>query len=245
LVRPWLISEDPRISFGQATATVVVERLADGLCVALMLLVTVLWLDPELVAPEYIYSGYVATAVFGGASVGLLISALLYRRIEEPLGTLLRRVSPTLAERVLGTLHGFFMALRLISSPRIAVPYMVCTALIWIMTGLGTAVLFAAFPEPMGGLDWMAGFAVLSVLVVGIMIPAGPGTVGVFHWAVVFGLGMFRVPTSQAFLFGTLLHLLVVFINIFFGLVAWVLGDIRLHALWPVGRHEQPQEEVP
>ena len=242
LVRPLLISEDKRVTVGQATATIVVERLADGLCVSLMLFVTVLLLDPDQVAPEYIYSGAAAASVFGGASLALLMSGLLYRWIERPLTSLLGRVSPTLADRVLGTIEGFFMALKLISSPRTAIPYILCTAAIWAVTGIGTAILFSAFPAPLNELGLLAGFAVLSVLVVGIMIPAGPGTVGVFHWAVVFGLGMFLIPESQAFLFGTLLHLMIALINIGYGTLAWIVGDVRPGAVWR--RRAGASEEV-
>ncbi len=228
LARPLLISEDPRVNFGSATATVIVERILDGLSMSAILFVTVLLLDANQVPREFLVSGYVAAGVFGSASVGLFLAAISFRWLRSPLDSLLGRFSRPLADKVIGLIGGFFDALRLISAPRVALTYLVMTLAIWSLSGVGIWVLFQAFPGSTGDLPLIAAYTTLSVIVVGIMIPAGPGTVGVFHWAVVFALGMFAVDESAGLLFATTIHLLIALINFVWGVIGGLAGRISV-----------------
>jgi len=232
VVRPVLIARDERVGVGEVMATVVVERLADGLCVSAMMLVTVLALDPAVVDPKYVYSGYAAVAVFGGAAVAMLALGAFFPRIRLPLEQALARVHPGLARKVVATAGGFFGGLRLLAEPRLALTWLVSTVAIWVWSGLGIWVLFAAFPGPVAELGPLAAFATLCVLVVGISIPSAPGTVGVFHWAVAFGVGMFGIAQEEGLVLGTVLHLAVTVCNIGYGLVGWIAGGVRLTDVW-------------
>jgi uncharacterized protein (TIRG00374 family) len=245
LVRPLLIIEGQRLNFGQATATVVVERLADGLVMSGVLFGTVLLLDASLVPPEFLISGYVAAAIFGGGSVGLVGAALTFQWTGAPLRRLLARFSEVLAARVLAVIEGFFGALRLLGRGPLALAYFALTVVIWALSGLGIALLFQATPEATGQLPLLAAFTTLSVIVVGVMIPAGPGTVGVFHWAVAFALQMFSVETSAGVLVATTLHLLVAAVNTLWGLLAWVSGDVSMPRLLGAQRPTTAAEEEP
>jgi glycosyltransferase 2 family protein len=225
-VRPLLISEGGKIGFGPATATVVVERIADGLTMSVVLFSTVLLLDPSVVPQEFVISGYVAASIFGGLSVGLLVSALTFRWIQHPIRKIVGMVSEPLAEKILGVVGGFFRALTILSNPRLAASYALLTCAIWGLSGVGIWVLFSAFPGTTTELGLLAAFTTLSVIVVGIMIPAGPGTVGVFHWAVVFALAMFAVEESAGLLVATSLHLMIAMVNALWGIVGAAWGRI-------------------
>lgn len=241
LVRPLLIIEDRQLNFGQATATVVVERILDGLTMSAILFGTVLVLDPAMVPQKFLYSGYVAATIFLGASLGLFLAGVTFRWSEGLIEAILGRISRPLADKVLGVVGGFFGALRMMGSLRLGVIYLVLTVIIWALSGVGLWVIFQAFPATTGSLPMVAAFTTLSVLVVGIMIPAGPATVGVFHWAMVFALGMFAVDRSVGLLVATLVHLLIAAINLAFGLVGWVGGRIDVFA---VLRRPAPSEAL-
>ena len=73
-------------------------------------------------------------------------------------------------------------------------PSCALTAFYWFLNGWGMYLLAKAFDLDLGLID---AFTVLGVLVVGVMIPAGPGMVGTFQAAVVLGLSLF-VPTEAA-----------------------------------------------
>jgi uncharacterized membrane protein YbhN (UPF0104 family) len=62
------------------------------------------------------------------------------------------------------------------------------TAGYWALNGWGMQLLARAFQLELGLVD---AYTVLGVLVVGVMIPAGPGMVGTFQGAVVLGLTLF------------------------------------------------------
>ncbi len=232
LARPLLIREGGQVSFAQATATVVVERILDGLTMSVVLLVTVLFIDRGRIPDEFLWSGYATAALFGGMSVGLVGSALTFRWIRRPLEVVVGRISPRLASRLVAMIGGFFEALKLLSRPKIGLMYMGATLLVWAISVFGIAILFQAQPGSTGELPIIASFVTLSVLVVGLLIPAGPGTIGVFHWAVVLALGMFAVEQSAALLFATVLHLLIAVVNCFWGVVGMIAGKISWTALW-------------
>lgn len=226
IVRPLLISEGGEVGFGEASATVVIERVFDGLTMSLVLFGTVILLDPEVVPREFVLSGYAAAGLFSTLSVGLLFGALTFRWIRDPIRKVVGLVSEGLAEKIIAVLQGFFTALRLLSNLRLATLYTGLTLAIWGLSGVGIWVLFSAFPGSTSELPMLAAFTTLSVLVVGIMIPAGPGTVGVFHWAVVFALGMFMVEESAGLLVATSLHLLIAAVNAIWGIVGAAWGRI-------------------
>ncbi len=240
LVRPLLIVDGQDLNFGQSTATVVVERLIDGLTMSGILFATVLMLDPGVVPQKFIYSGYAAAAVFGGASAGLFLAALFFKYVRKPLEKLLGLFSQALAQKIIAVIEGFFGALQLLGNAKLVVSYMALTLGIWGASAVGMWVLFGAFPGSTAGLPLIVAFATLSVLVVGIMIPSGPATVGIFHWAVVFALGMFAVDESAGLLFATVLHLLISVINLAYGLVGWVAGGIDLTSA--LRRNPEPEE---
>ena len=232
IARPVLVAREGRIGVGEVMATVVVERLTDGLCVSAMLLLTVLALDPNQVEPAYIYSGYAAAALFGTVALGMLVLGVFFPRIRLPLHKVLARIHEGLAEKIVATLGSFFKGLKLLGKPGFAAFYGLFTVVIWGVSGLAIQVLFQAFPGQVAELGSLAAFATLGTIVVGVMIPSGPGTVGVFHWAVAFGLSMFAIGEESGLLVGTVLHLMVAAVNIGYGLVGWIFGGVSLRGIW-------------
>lgn len=225
-VRPVFIARGGAVTFPQAAATIVVERLIDGIFAAGMLFLSVLFIDASAVPEDFILSGYFATALFGGLSIGVLVAGLLFPVLRAPIESIVGRISERVASKLVATLASFFEALRLLSRPRVGLTYVSMTLVIWVIAGLAMAVLFLAFPGGIADLPLVAAYATLSVLVVGITLPAGPAMAGVFHWGVVFGLTMFGVDPSAAFLYAAVLHLMHAGLNVTLGSAGWILGDI-------------------
>ena len=65
---------------------------------------------------------------------------------------------------------------------------MVLTAAYWALNALGMSLLARGFGFDLGAPE---SCALLGVLVVGVMIPAGPGMLGTFQGAILVGLSMF------------------------------------------------------
>jgi uncharacterized protein (TIRG00374 family) len=193
--RPYLIAQRPRLRVSTALSTVVVERVADGVFTAMLLLVT-LFAVPEgtLHLAEIRKAGFVMAALFGGLLTFLVVA---YRSRELAVGfmtRLLHPVSPRLAERAGGMLDAFIRGLRLVPSKRKLGLFLLLTAAYWALNGWGMQLMARAFALDIQLLD---AYTILGVLVAGIMIPAGPGMVGTFQLAAVFGLSLF-VPEAVA-----------------------------------------------
>jgi len=193
--RPYLISgRDVRVS--AAMSSVVVERVADGLFTALLLVVTLLAVPGSGDAlRRWRWGGALVFLAFL-AVLGFLVLAYRNRslavriahRIVDPL-------SPRAAARIAGMLDAFIHGLRLVPSRGKVALFFALTAAYWGVNGLGMQLLARGFGLH---LDAVAAFSVLGILVVGVMIPAPPGMIGTFQAFVVAGLSLFVPPETAA-----------------------------------------------
>ncbi|MDF1565695.1 MAG: lysylphosphatidylglycerol synthase transmembrane domain-containing protein [Deltaproteobacteria bacterium] len=203
--RPYLISDrgappgegETPIRMSAALSTIVVERIMDGLTTSAVLIVSLLLTVGQSNETEQVtwlrYGALGIAAIFGGAGVTLLI--LLWQR-ERAVG-LIRRivalVSERLAERVVAILDGFLGGVAQFPRPARFLLFLVLTVVYWGVNGAGMVLLARGFGIY---LTLEQGYAVLGVLVIGVMIPAGPGMVGTFQFFVLLGLGLF-LPAEQ------------------------------------------------
>jgi uncharacterized protein (TIRG00374 family) len=245
LARPYLIADrrnGPRVS--AALSSVVVERVADGIFTALLLVLTLLAI-PEG-APHLRLLRITGALVFLGFVALLAILVIAYRnralavrithRVLDP-------ISSRLAERVAGMMDRFIEGLRLVPSRGKLVLFFFLTFAYWALNAWGMKVLARGF-----GLDLapLAALTLLGVLVVGVMIPAGPGNVGTFQAAVVLGLSLVlprSVVDTQGNAFANVLWAAQLAQFIALGLPLMFSRHIRLDRVF--GPHARPSEDTP
>jgi uncharacterized protein (TIRG00374 family) len=202
-VRPYLVAERGKVTFSAALATCVVERVVDGLLVCGMLFATLALLDVPIPG-GVVTSGFVALGFFGGV-LGVLVIALWKREASlrfwhRSLG----RISHRLAERLTATLAAFIDGLRALPDARRICGVLVLTVVYWVLGAVGLWLLFEAFHLH---LPFAAAFVLEGILVVGIMVPGGPGFAGPFELAVYVGLvELFGVGTAENAGFTIVLH---------------------------------------
>jgi uncharacterized protein (TIRG00374 family) len=191
--RPYLIAERPRIRVSATLSSVVVERVADGIFMAALLVTSLLAVPDGTPGLHFLRVGGVA--VFG-AFAGLLGFLILAYRNRAMAVRITHRVldplSPRVAEKASGMMDAFIHGLRLVPSRSKVAAFFLLTATYWCLNGWGMGVLARAFDLH---LNLIQSFTVLGVLVVGVMIPSGPGMVGTFQAATVLGLSLF-VPAE-------------------------------------------------
>ncbi len=190
--RPYLVADRPRLRVSAALSSVVVERVADGIFTAILLMLTLLGVPDGTPGLHFLRAGGVVVfLIFAGLLVFLVVAyrnrGLAVRFTHRALDP----VSPRVAERMSGMMDAFIHGLRLVPSRRKVVLFFVLTGAYWALNGWGMKVLALGF-----GFDLspIAAYTMLGVLVVGVMIPAGPGMVGTFQAAVVLGLSLFFPP---------------------------------------------------
>jgi len=187
--RPYLVADRPALRVSAALSSVVVERVADGIFTAGLLVLALLAVPegtPNL--PLLRGAGWVMLGVFAAL---LLFLALAYRSREQAVSLTRRLLAPAsrrVAERVGGMMDAFIHGLRRLPGWGGVGLFFLLTLAYWGLNGWGMQILARGFGI---SLTLVQAYTVLGVLVVGVMIPAGPGMVGTFQYAVVLALALF------------------------------------------------------
>jgi hypothetical protein len=247
-VRPYLIAERGRIRMSEAMATIVVERVFDGLMTSLLLFLVLRFLPTEHSESyaELRAGSYIALAVFVGA---LLVLALTYWRRDWTVRMIRRfvgRVLPGIAERIIGILEAFLRGLSILPDWRNVAAFVGITSVYWVVNGLGLWLFARGF-----GLHvpLVAAYAMMASIVVGMMIPNSPANVGSFWFfllkplelyglgagnvqAIVYALGVWAIQTAQLLVFA-----------------GWFLvrGQVSVKSVWQMtaGHGGEPPAERP
>jgi glycosyltransferase 2 family protein len=195
-VRPYLVSEPGRLRVSTALSTIVVERVSDGMFTGLLLVVVLLAVPDGAPAVGILRVGGVLVSLAFLSALAFLVLASRNRTLAVRLAAgALRPFSPAFAERAAGMLDAFIHGLRLFPSVRKAAAFVGLTLVYWGLNAFGMKVLALGFGFDLGALE---AATLLAVLVVGVMIPAGPGMVGTFQGAVVLALALFAPAEAVA-----------------------------------------------
>lgn len=206
VVRPYLLArESDKVSFAQAAGTTVTERIIDGLLITLLLFVCVAT-APEEPSETVRNSGWVALTVFSSASFGIMLFAWQRRLAVWLIRNTFGRLSSRVADTIESLLEGFLAGLGSLRQTGALGWFAGLTALYWTANALGIWLLATAFGI---SLPVVAGFGLLAVLVVGIMLPAGPGFLGNFQFFLGEGLRLY-VPALTVASFGFSLSMNIV-----------------------------------
>lgn len=194
--RPYLVADPATLRVSTALSSVVVERVADGVFTGLLLVVALLAVPDDAPGVAVLRTGGVLVSLAFVSVLACLVAA--YRRREVAVriaGALLRPLSPRLAARAEGMLDAFLRGLRLVPTGGAAAKFAALTLVYWGLNAYGMRLLALGFGFDLGPAQ---ACALLGVLVVGVMIPSGPGMIGTFQGAVVVGLALFAPREAVA-----------------------------------------------
>jgi hypothetical protein len=195
--RPYLIAQRSGIRKSAAMTSVVLERITDGILIAVLLRVLLFYIPDSAPNVGLVrWAGNVMLAIFSGGLAFLLFSLWQQARAVALVRATLGRLSPKAAERASGIVDTFVGAMRQLPSKGQLALFFLYTAGYWGLNGWGMSFVSRAFGESMQ-LSVFQGFAVMCVLVVGVMIPAAPGMAGTFQAAIWVGVSLF-VPATVA-----------------------------------------------
>jgi uncharacterized protein (TIRG00374 family) len=202
--RAWLFGRREQVSTSATFATVVVERLFDGLAVICLLAPAPFLLgagDPALMA-RIRWAALLLPVVY----VAILIALILLSHHRETLGAFLGRHPVVqrrpLLGRVVHLVERFCEGLGVLHSWRSVAGIVLFSLTIWTWGALANALMMRAI-----GLE-LPGYAPFFLLVLqgfGVLIPT-PGFVGPFQYAHVVALGVYGVPEAVAISLALLIH---------------------------------------
>lgn len=187
--RPFLIAQRSSIRRSAAMTSVVLERITDGLFVAVMMRALLFFVPTETPEVRYVkWGAWLLFGVFGGGLAFLLFGLWQQERTVRLVRATVGRFAPGVAHKVADVVDTFVGAMRQLPNRTQMALFFLYTALYWGVNGFGMAILANAFGL---SLTYFQAYVVLGVLVVGLMIPAAPGMMGTFQAATKVGLGLF------------------------------------------------------
>ncbi len=230
-VRPYLVRGRGGVTASGALATVVVERVIDGLLFVGLFFVFLSILPPSgnPAVDAVKLTAYLAGAVFLTV-LAVLIAAYARRAwtvaLLERIGN---RVHPGLTHKALGLLDAFLDGLKVLPDRRRLAAFFFMTVIYWVALGVGMRWMGLATHIP--DLSYPGGFALLAVLTVGIMVPAGPGFTGTFELALKGGFALLVLaPESleNVALYTIMLHVVQLAVQVGAGALVLMTGAVDL-----------------
>lgn len=231
LVRPYLVKQHTGgdAKMRRVLATVVVERVADGLMVSLVL-VAVLSFLPNT-SPEtqgaMLWGALASLALFVGATLFLGLALWQKSRATFLIDATFGRVSQKLADRVKGLVEGFLFGLRSTPNWRSFALFISLTAIYWLVNGIGVWFMVKAFYLPV---DVIGSYAMMACVVCGMMIPNSPGNVGSFWFFLLVPAALYGISAGsvQAIAFGLMVWFLQLAQQTAFGAYFIVTGKVSM-----------------
>lgn len=226
LVRPYLVTGVSGIPLSAALGTIIVERIADGLTVMLILAALLAFLPLPAWMLE---AGGIFLFVTLSVMTPLLLLALGKEKAIAAASPLLRRLPAAVSQRLEGMIRSFAQGLAIVSEIRSLLRVILLSVVIWLVN---IGVIYSLFFAFRLDLPWAAAFALMIVMVIGIAIPTAPGFIGNWHFFCVLGLGLFGVSRPDALAFAIVYHVVSMAIIIVLGLIflpfhRFSLADLR------------------
>ncbi|CAG0985241.1 hypothetical protein GEOBC_02056 [Geobacteraceae bacterium] len=232
LVRAYVLGEREGIDTGAVVATLVIDRLADGFTVLLLLVAAVftLRLPPgsEAAQQGLMVGGYVTLGLYVAVVVFLILLRRNTLRTLRLLERLLRPFPARVAEKIIPFLGAFIDGARITSHRGERLALVTTSLAIWVLAFLPIHCVLRAF-----GMDFPLSVSlfILVLLVFAVMVPASPGYVGTYHAACVYGLLALGVPRETALSVAIVIHGIGFFPVIGVGLVCLWRENLSLAAL--------------
>ncbi len=238
LARPYLMKKQVGASFTSTMGAVTVERVIDGLLVTLLFFATTSVLPAQYHISGLLRSGaFAALALFAGATIVVATALLTHGQVHKLIRKFTGGLAPQLVDKMLGILDAFINGLRSLPNAQAIALVIVWTLAYWAANALGLYWLMCAF-------DWslpvVAAFVLVCVLVIGIMVPAGPGFLGTYQAAIVAGLAVFGVNNNDAVAYSMVAYPINLLVVVAFGL-PYLFGRGGLH----VGEMVESSQDPP
>jgi len=231
-IRAYFLGRQEKISKTTAFATIVVERIFDGLTILLFLLLVVILTGAK--SDEIRYMGYLGAAFYLGVLLGLF---LLYFR-KDFLVHLIKALLPQpLVAKIVGILDAFLEGMQVMRNGRQLLMVVLLSLATWVGFALSFWPILLAFdfgaPVP-----YYAAFLVIAFDALGLTIPGAPAGIGIFQYVTVVALRIaFTLSGAElaanfdevAAAFSLVLHFSQVAPEVLIGLYCFLRENVSLH----------------
>ena len=246
VVRAYVLGKSEGVSKSGTFATVVMERVYDGLTVLLFLFVVLIFMDlpsgevkGSLITVQGLRAaGWLGLGLFAGM---LAVFQVFFYKREFALkccGFCLRPFPSGPREKIIGILDSFTAGLA-VASPWDLLWVIGSSIGVWLLLGLWAWSLMPAFGLKLGP---MAGILMEVVIALALLIPSAPAFLGTFHLAAAATLGFMGADGAVAGSYAMVLWLVHFVITTIIGLIMLWRQGLGLKDLGRVKREDGAQD---
>lgn len=176
-LRAYVLGRSTGLSKTGVFATLVIERIFDGLTVLLVLLaVIIVGVEDKTLQ----FSGLLGGIFYVGVMVGLI----LFMTKRHWVDAIITKFLPQhFAGRILHLLDGFSSGLAVLKNPGQLVMVTIWNMLTWVCVPIALWLALLAFDFG-SSLPWQAPVLMLPAMALGLTVPGAPGGVGLVQWAI-------------------------------------------------------------
>jgi uncharacterized protein (TIRG00374 family) len=236
VARPYLLDQNSRVGLSAAMGSVVLERLIDA-SFLVVLLATCL---PALRLPSWLFASFQGFVyVLLAASLIVILGSLPGFR-GRCLQVVSRFIPTSWSDFLIRTAETFYSGMQAVASIRKLLAILALTLVIWATNVVAFVVMFDSMDLQLG---WLAGITVLVLTCIGIAMPAAPGFIGNYHYALVVALGLFGVAKETSLALAILIHFLTMVVLVLMGVV--FMNTSKLKVGFPLRRAESSPSAGP
>lgn len=231
IIRPWVLSRWQPVSFSASLASIMIERLADSVCLLTLMLFCLTRLDE---VPTIILTGAKALALLTLTLIAIVVfSYLLPGRVESAFhwfsNRLIGKFAPHLAEKVNLMITEYFAGLRVINSAWQLFGVLLWSFAMWLLAAAWYQCLLYAF-----GIypSFWVGMMLNVMIALAVAAPSAPGFIGTFQVGCIIALStIYGYSKEFAVAYSVIGHLLQMSFNIFAGLLILHLRGLKFSQL--------------
>jgi glycosyltransferase 2 family protein len=205
-VRAYALNRQESVSKSLALATIMLERVFDGLTLILFLVVLSLVFPLPVWGTE---AAIVATALFAAAVFGAILLLTHEALAIRVLRTVLTWAPDHLTDLAEQKARSFTLGLEALRRPDAVFRIALLSIVVWSLEASSYFFLISGFSLGLTGTQpiWAAIFT-LIIVNLGIMLPSAPGYVGTFQFFVILALGAFGVGREAALSIAIVSHVM-------------------------------------
>jgi uncharacterized protein (TIRG00374 family) len=199
IARAYVVGSREGVSRSLALATIVVERVCDGLTLVALMTITFLVFPVPTTDHTLRTVAILATLIFAGATVAIVALLVAPDPFLRFVRFFIRRLPDSIGLRVDALLSNFLLGLHALRSRRAVLGIAGLSIAIWLLEAASFGFVLRAFPISLSTTSWIAAATFLLVFVnLGIMIPSAPGYIGTYQFFATLALRAFSVAPAFA-----------------------------------------------
>ena len=235
IVRPWVLSRWQPVTFSAGLASIMIERLADSVCLLTLLLLCLTQLTE---VPPVILAGAQALGILTGVLIAIIIASyLLPGRMESVFhwfsDRLIGKFAPAIAAKINGMITEFFVGLRVINSAWQLIGVMLWSFAMWLLVAgwyQGLLWAFGSYPS------FWVGMMLNVMIALAVAAPSAPGFVGTFQVGCILALStvygsVYGYSKEFAVAYSVVGHLMQMVFNVGAGLIVLHLRGLKFRQL--------------